>query len=119
MNKEIEKAIEELKSLKGICLYAEAGQQPTLAAIELAKVYDLSITALEAQQADKWIPISSGRIPDEYTQVYVTTSTGGPFHLFYSNNEYRFGNYSGDPIIGTVIAWMPFYIPKPWKEEQL
>ena len=74
---EIEKAIEELKALRGICLYAEDGQQPPSAAIELAKVYDLAIFALEAQIAKK--PVLSATQGMRYTDSYTCPSCGGNF----------------------------------------
>lgn len=79
---EIEKTIEELKSLKGICLYAEDGQPP-LAAIKMAKVYELAISALEAQQADVWIPITES-LPAEATQcgIYLTMQHRDCGHRF-------------------------------------
>lgn len=77
---------------------------------------DVAISALEAQQADIWVPLWK-KMPDNYSEVYVTTQIGEVYHLFYSNNQFQFGNYSSDLICHSTIAWMPFYIPEPWKEE--
>lgn len=108
MNKEIEKAIEFIKDLmsekKDDIMYND-------------KIGRTILTALEAQQADMWIPISD-RMPDNFSEVYVTTKSRETYHVFYSNNQFRFGNYSSDLICRSAIAWMPFYLPEPWKEEQ-
>lgn len=66
---EIEKAIKVLKNtehyIKFDYEYLEI-ETPLKAAI------DLAITALEAQQADMWIPISCGKLPENEKEVDVT-----------------------------------------------
>ncbi|BCK01623.1 hypothetical protein [Anaerocolumna chitinilytica] len=111
MNKEIEHAIEDLKWVM------EEPNYRILDREDIKEIYPLAITALEAQQADRWVPLWK-KMPDNYSEVYVTTQIGEVYHLFYSNNQFRFGNYSSDLICHSTIDWMPFYIPKPWKEEQ-
>lgn len=118
MNIEIEKAIEQLKSLKEICLYCEDGHEPPLVAIELSKVYDLAITALESQQADMWIPISSGELPGceygcESKQVLYQLKNTGTIETGYfgcggkiRDKYFRHLRDSSEGVdISDVIAW--------------
>lgn len=105
--KEIEKAIEKLKSLKGICLYANEGQRPPLEAIEIAKIYDLAIQALEKQLNDRWIPVSE-RLPEESSYILVTFDDGFVASVYYEDD---FGLWYGS---GEPIAWKP--LPEPYKE---
>jgi hypothetical protein len=76
---------------------------------------DFAISSLEAQKDDAWIPVTK-RCPDNYSEVYISTQSGSSYHVFYSDNKYRFGSYCGDPICDAVTHWMPFHIPKPWTE---
>lgn len=130
MNKEIEKAIEELKALRGICLYAEDGQQPSLKAIELAKVYDLAISTLEAQQADRWIPVEHGLPLHRYNEhgepieyiVMIRRATEPTTLSIDSHGKWydAMGNYYNIASLMSyewdVVAWHE--MPTPWKEEQ-
>ena len=72
------------------------------------------ITALEAQQADKWIPVSSGRLPEEkvnpftgdYCEYECTADFGcGGLDIRY----YKFGrghwHENGDCLDKYVTAW--------------
>lgn len=60
------------------------------------------------------VPVSD-KLPDEYSELFITTDDGLSLHVFYSNGEYKFGNFRGVPITGNVIAWMPFYTPEPYE----
>jgi hypothetical protein len=109
MNKEIEKAIESLKNNR----YFDEG------------VKDLAITALEAQQADAWIPVSSGLLPECDDDVRVTYKTYDPWENKYEYQVgigYRRRNFPDEWMLTgrganviNVIAWKP--IDEPWKED--
>jgi hypothetical protein len=123
---EIEKAIEELKSIKGICLYAEDGQQPTLTAICLSKVYDLAITALEAQKADMWIHVTVQK-PDSnrVVQVYIQRKDGAKGRYVtnacyvapktQTTEDYGWENVDGEYDEENDCFW----IPECWYEDNM
>lgn len=117
MNKEIEKAISVLKELqntghkkfevvRGTC-YAYIEIQPVL-------------TALEAQQADRWIPITEN-LPTNCQRLIVCNKSGNMYLSRFRNNEfvdieYNPFNTCQENTISEVNAWKP--IGEPWKEEQ-
>lgn len=110
MNKEIKKAIENLKWVM------EEPNHRILSDESKKIIYPLAITALEAQQADRWIPISSGKLPDrelnQPKRVLITTSSGYVYEAGYIGNNIFC--MEGNPI--DVIAWQD--MPERWKEEQ-
>jgi hypothetical protein len=73
---EIEKAISKLKSDIGVLenyLNIRSNYKiDNSFENELIKDLHSAITALEAQQADMWIPISSGRLPENEKEVDIT-----------------------------------------------
>jgi hypothetical protein len=121
MNIEIEKAIEQLKSLKEICLYGEDGHEPPLVAIELSKVYDLAITALEAQKDDAWIPVTE-RLPEEtghykVTVKYKRDGTTQTEKMLFMGKEFGLMKWKNDyERYCDVTAWKP--LDEPYEEEQ-
>ncbi|MDF2608970.1 MAG: hypothetical protein K0R92_444 [Lachnospiraceae bacterium] len=117
MNKEIEKAIEFIKA------YSVSSGFNT----EEKGYFKTAITALEAQKDDRWIPISSGRVPvgKEYE---VIDADGDILHKHVActtddcDNPVVIGFYQdGDWFTAStydlinVKAWRPL---EPWKEEQ-
>jgi hypothetical protein len=100
---------EAINSLKNIIEYWSC--RPT--EVEAAK---LAITALEAQQADIWIPISSGKLPDKEGDYLVYDENKQiTIEYFYKSKDTGWSN----PYFTTdydVIAWKPI---APYKEEQV
>lgn len=72
-----------------------------------------SITALEAQQADRWF-ITLHNTPKKNGKYKVILFDDWTKRLFESELEYNNGFKSGAE--NYIIAWKP--LPKPWKEEQ-
>ncbi len=98
---EIEKAIKHLTMLRRL----DSGEKKHL--------YDIAVSALEAQQADRWIPCKD-RLPEEDGMYLITSDVLGKLEIqycFYQINIKRF------ICNGKAVAWQP--LPEPWKEEQL
>lgn len=57
---------------------------------------------------DDWIPVESGRVPEDEQRVFVTCLDGDV--IGYTFNA-RAGWWDG------VIAWKPMYQPEPYKPE--
>lgn len=86
---------------------------------------NLAISVLEAQQADMWIPMSSGKLSDsigETVLLTVKTDRGishgnGSIDIAYlRNNEKRiFYGTTEQYSFDDVIAWK--LLPTPYKEE--
>lgn len=96
---------------------------------ELKQALELAISALEAQQADRWITVSSGRLPEcEYgyeskNVLYQLKNTGTIESGYYGSGGklrdryFRHLRDSSEGVdISDVIAWKN--MPEPWKEEQ-
>lgn len=77
------------------------------------EAYEMAIKALEEPQ---WIPCSSGEMPEEGKEVFVTCGQGR--FAFTAEGKFvrRFGGWvsawDNDPL-EDVIAWMPE--PEPWR----
>ncbi len=113
MNKqEIERAIE------GIRRYRDSS---TLVGL-CKETYDAAISALQQQLTGGWIPVSSGRLPEEWKDehgisiaFFVTVrDIGRPFKVCYDGKEW-FDLFTRE-VYRNVTAWMP--LPEPWKEER-
>ena len=79
-------------------------------------IYDTAISALERQQADAWIPISSGKLPDKEGDYLVYDENKQiTIEYFYKNKDTGWCN----PYFTTdydVIAWKPI---APYNEESV
>ncbi|MDF2804438.1 MAG: hypothetical protein K0S61_4343 [Anaerocolumna sp.] len=115
MNKEIEKAIDFITP------YAVSGGFSA----EEKGYFKAAITALEAHQADRWIPVTSGRLPELGLNVKVTWRTHDVFeHTNEDETEiaYRNVNFPHDWTLSrsnqrvNVVAWKS--LDEPWEEEQ-
>ena len=62
---------------------------------------------------NEWIPCDV-RLPQEYSELFITTDFKRSYHVFYANGRFRFGSYNGEPIADSVVAWMPFFTPEPY-----
>lgn len=93
------------------------------------KALNTAISALEAQQWDRWIPVSQRLPNEEECNTYpVEHPLHGKFICTIKIGEYEpqtrelyFSkvsgwNYGPENYNRHVIAWMP--LPEPWKEEQ-
>lgn len=107
---EIEKAIGDLKCIRNC--YSGYPRQ---------KALDLAISALEAQQADRWIPVTKETNPKESDIYLVTFEENGKRYV----ERFYYSEFSGwmMPVkwqdkgrIDKMIAWKP--LPEPYKEEQ-
>ena len=77
-----------------------------------AEALNMAIKALEEQQ---WIPCSSGELPEEGKEVFVTCGQGRFAFTAEGKFARRFGGWAsawdnGD--LPDVVAWMPE--PEPW-----
>lgn len=113
MNKEIEKAIEFIKDLMS---------EKTDDIMYNDKIGRTILTALEAQQADRWIPVTDHLPEWEYVKnIWVTVQRRGYEHriLMRLNWDYhRFQHPNGKAVseLWEILAWrLPEY-PKPYKE---
>ena len=107
---EIEKVIEVLKNTEH---YIKFDYEYLEIETPLKKAIDLAITALEAQKADMWIPISSN-LPEIEDEYIVTLENGDVDFDIFNGGKWTFWN--GIKYGMKVIAWREK--PKPWKEEQ-
>lgn len=85
---------------------------------EQIEYLQMAIKALEEQH---WIPCSSGELPGEYMSFYATVKS------LIDNRECwviegmytKLWQWGKIPMIdrgeAEVIAWMPKYLPEPWK----
>lgn len=90
----------------------------------MIKACEFAIAALEAQQVDRWIPITSGRLPEEkinpltgdYCEYECTADFG---EAGIDIRYYKFGRghwyVNGDCLDKYVTAWR--VRPEPWKKE--
>lgn len=124
---DIEKAIETLIAEKKRQYDILDGLPPksrdrAIDIVNMIKACELAISALEAQQADAWIPVSPGNMPDDRTEVDVTirekaNEVGG--YRYYTSTAWMqdgtwvFKQNQYEPVI---IAWK--HRTGPWNEEQ-
>jgi hypothetical protein len=124
MNKEIEKAIEILITEKKR-QYDLLDSIPTKSRerakdiCNMIKACEFAITALEAQQADMWIPVSE-RLPNK-AGTYICTvkwedNSYGTYPVWWHNGirTDRIWDLDGNNV--NVIAWKT--LDEPWKEEK-
>lgn len=108
---EIEKAIETLMDFSKCVRVKADGAYSTN---DFVEARDLAISALKAQQADAWIPLSK-KLPEDGkkllvsigNEVYRATRHEGWWYVYYPQ---------GQKLVSHVDAWKP--LPEPWKEEQ-
>jgi hypothetical protein len=126
MLNEIEKLLQiyrdELSEITAFTAESKHTDEETLR--EVRKL-NILITALEAQQADMWIPVTSGKLPEIGINVKLTWRV---HDIFEHTNEdeteiaYRSVHYPYDWTLSrsnqriNVTAWKP--LDEPWKEEQ-
>lgn len=86
--------------------------------------FNRAITALEAQQADMWIPISSGIVPETndgdwavfvIPGIFTTGSTRITARYFKGHGIKQEDGWT-DKQVAKATHWMP--LTTPWKEEQ-
>lgn len=114
-------AIEYLNDVRnGIHIPAPGIERPLLNEQE-KKAIDLAISALEKQEADRWIPVTEG-LPEKDGHYLVTLfdETESWTELLYWNTTFG-GRWQGlieDDFsdIGNVSAWMP--LPEPYQGER-
>lgn len=77
----------------------------------------LSLSALEKQEQDRWIPVTE-RLPEEPDEVLVTDGDGEIRHAVYCHvcKKDVFITYEESMTIHQVIAWRP--LPEPYTEEE-
>lgn len=116
MNKEIEMALRYFKERKMMCLTDSTQHYE-----------DLAISALEAQQADTWIPVSSGRTPeipqnwidDGFNRVAILATSDGEdmsvIRWYDIEVNYFFKDYDSlESVDYGISAWKT--LDEPWKE---
>ena len=126
-------AIEYLNDVRnGIHIPAPGRELPLLNDKEKEAI-DLAISALEKQEADRWIPVTE-RLPEEYGEYRITWKTSSdPGKRFIGDAEYEpglewddahdrfFGEWLLEDYVKAypdveVTAWKP--IGEPYKEEE-
>jgi len=69
---------------------------------------------------EQWIPVTE-RLPEENQKVWVTKEYhGGDRRVetsIFRGNEFELEGYGGVISTKLVKAWMPKFIPEPYKEE--
>lgn len=110
----IEQAIEVLQSFDRCVKVKADGAYETN---EFIKARNLAIAALEAQQADMWIPITEDEstYPESFTEVIFTD--GDCIYIGCCDPDYEWSstNQEDSIQIEAVTAWKP--LPTPYKEE--
>jgi hypothetical protein len=103
---EIEKAIEALEE------YGERGLS-----LDTIKIIH---EALEAQQADMWIPIKDFEDIPKNNGFYIFQTKGKKIHeWWFEDGKIYVDNIHDEEYLfkaEDMAAWMP--LPEPWKEEQ-
>ena len=93
---------------------------------QLAEAFDLSTSALEKQEQDRWIPVTE-RLPEEYGEYRITWKTSRSDKIFIADSAFdpflkldnehgRFKGWFLDDYINfypdvEVIAWKPIEEP--------
>ncbi len=103
-----------------------------VASAEGIEALEFAIKALEEppvapQQKTEWIPVSSGRLPEDKAIVFVTFANGvvGISSFKESTKEnngfdsFMYGIKEDSYEIFGVIAWMPLPLPLPYKKEEV
>lgn len=81
---------------------------------QLPEAFEMAISALKKQEADRWIPITE-KLPEPYKEVIVTdVETIDAYTSEYHGGGY-WGTDTGDAK-NRIIAWKPF--PEPYTEEE-
>lgn len=117
MNKEIEKAIETLKNTEH---YIKFDYEYLEIETPLKTAIDLAISALEAQQADRWIPVSDHN-PEEtghytVTVKYIKDGEKQVDRIFFAGKELDNSGWRDTyERYRKIVAWKT---DEPWKEEQ-
>lgn len=105
-----QEAIEILKSI-----YPSPREIKTGEYDHVADALDDAITALEAQQADMWIPVTE-RMPSKAEEV-IACSKEGIIVMGYIKQGINRVICSNLPFVTyDIVAWKP--LDEPWKEEQ-
>ena len=103
---EIEKTIKHLTMLRRL----DSGEKKHL--------YDLAISALEAQQVDMWIPITwlcEETYPEPFKEVIFTDGDYIYIGCCDSDGKWTSTNQENSINVYDVKAWKP--LPEPYKEE--
>jgi hypothetical protein len=81
--------------------------------VAVRKAFD----ALEAHEGQRWIPITE-RLPLPQTLVWVTDSclNVSACKLSYSGSGWYSENDDWIYFLSSVIAWMPYNAPEPYRE---
>jgi hypothetical protein len=84
---------------------------------QLAEAFDLAISALEKQEADRWIPVTE-RLPEEDKGLLVTDGYGEIRHAVYIDwlEKVEFRTIEESITLYDVKAWRP--LPEPYTEEE-
>lgn len=108
MNKqEIEKAIELLKWVM------EEPNHRMISDRSKERVYNIAISALQQQLTNGWIPVASGRLPEDGKKLLVDDGDG-VFRGTYGNGYWWLYLKEGLRLSYSVIAWQP--LAEPYKE---
>lgn len=84
---------------------------------ELKDALDIAISALEKQEADRWIPVTE-RLPEEDKGLLVTDEYGEIRHAVYIDwlGKVEFRTIEESITLDDVKAWRP--LPEPYTEEE-
>lgn len=116
MNKK--KLIDGLKRMRIGLFNAKIDKEP------IRPYLDAAITALEAQQADRWIPVTNGSIPEVNDGDWAVFVIPGMFNAGTTRITARYFKEHGikhedgwtDNRVKKATHWMP--LSELWKEEQ-
>ena len=74
--------------------------------------------AIEALEEQQWIPCSK-RLPNKFEDVWVTDNRGKVAVCRMGHTGWR-DMESGEWMycLDSIVAWMPYYVPDPYQEEE-
>jgi hypothetical protein len=84
---------------------------------ETKEMFRMAISALEKQEADRWIPVTE-RLPEEDKGLLVTDGYGEIRHAVYIDwlEKVEFRTIEESITLYDVKAWRP--LPEPYTEEE-
>jgi len=116
---EIETAIRDLKA------YAEGAERKIKSDESEENVrfykqniisFNLAIKALEKQLNGGWVPVNSGKLPENKKIVLITRSTGSVGLGFCNRNSSNHWRDGEGYLLSCPLAWRE--LPEPYKEDE-